>query len=115
MAWLAVGTSIPDLMASVIVARQGKGDMAVSNAVGSNIFDILVGLGFVWMVIILYRGEPIPISQENLGSSIILLLASVAALMFLLIARRWAIGRVAGFILIALYIAYLVSAISGVL
>ncbi len=39
---LAVGTSIPDLFSSIIVARQGRGDMAVSNAIGSNIFDILV-------------------------------------------------------------------------
>ncbi|MDH5751090.1 MAG: calcium/sodium antiporter, partial [Deltaproteobacteria bacterium] len=37
---LAIGTSIPDLLSSLIVARQGKPDMAVSNAVGSNIFDI---------------------------------------------------------------------------
>lgn len=110
---LAVGTSVPDLLASVIVARQGKGDMAVSNAVGSNIFDILVGLGVVWMVIILARGEPIPISQENLDSSIILLLSTVAALMFLLIVRRWAIGRNAGLVLILLYCGYLYAAIMG--
>uniref|UniRef100_A0A674H1C8 Solute carrier family 24 member 2 n=1 Tax=Taeniopygia guttata TaxID=59729 RepID=A0A674H1C8_TAEGU len=37
---LAAGTSIPDLITSVIVARKGLGDMAVSSSVGSNIFDI---------------------------------------------------------------------------
>ncbi|KAK7912351.1 hypothetical protein WMY93_012562 [Mugilogobius chulae] len=41
---LAAGTSIPDLITSVIVARKGLGDMAVSSSVGSNIFDITVGL-----------------------------------------------------------------------
>lgn len=40
---LAAGTSIPDLITSVIVARKGMGDMAVSSSVGSNIFDITVG------------------------------------------------------------------------
>lgn len=42
---LAAGTSIPDLITSVIVARKGLGDMAVSSSVGSNIFDITVGYG----------------------------------------------------------------------
>lgn len=40
---LAAGTSIPDLITSVIVAKKGFGDMAVSSSVGSNIFDITVG------------------------------------------------------------------------
>merc|ERR1719247_280454 len=44
LTFLAAGTSIPDLLTSVIVARQGLGDMAVSSSVGSNIFDVLIGL-----------------------------------------------------------------------
>merc|ERR1719460_938661 len=47
---LAAGTSIPDLMTSVIVARQGLGDMAVSSSIGSNIFDVLIGLPLPWLV-----------------------------------------------------------------
>jgi hypothetical protein len=43
LTFLAAGTSVPDLLTSVIVARQGKGDMAVSSSIGSNIFDVLVG------------------------------------------------------------------------
>ncbi|KAG7268721.1 hypothetical protein CRUP_022848 [Coryphaenoides rupestris] len=46
--FLAAGTSVPDCIASLIVARQGLGDMAVSNTIGSNVFDILVGLGMPW-------------------------------------------------------------------
>eukprot|EP00069_Balaena_mysticetus_P019234 bmy_12054T0 len=46
--FLAAGTSVPDCMASLIVARQGMGDMAVSNSIGSNVFDILIGLGLPW-------------------------------------------------------------------
>ena len=43
MTFLAAGTSIPDLITSVIVAKKGLGDMAVSSSVGSNIFDVTVG------------------------------------------------------------------------
>ena len=49
---LAAGTSIPDCIASLVVARQGMGDMAIANAIGSNIFDIWLGLGAPWMVIL---------------------------------------------------------------
>lgn len=41
---LAAGTSVPDLITSVIVARKGFGDMAVSSSVGSNLFDVTCGL-----------------------------------------------------------------------
>jgi K+-dependent Na+/Ca+ exchanger-like protein len=47
---LAVGTSVPDAIASMIVAKKGNGDMAVANAIGSNVFDILLGLGAPWLV-----------------------------------------------------------------
>merc|ERR1719223_1134116 len=45
---LAAGTSVPDAIGSLLVARNGQGDMAVSNAIGSNVFDILLGLGLPW-------------------------------------------------------------------
>merc|ERR1719359_523302 len=44
LTFLAAGTSVPDLLTSIIVAQRGEGDMAVSSSVGSNIFDVLVGL-----------------------------------------------------------------------
>ncbi len=112
---LAIGSSIPDLLGSIIVARQGKGDMAVSNAIGSNIFDILVGLGVVWMIMIFLRGETIPISQDKLDNSIIILMASVAVLLSLIILSKWRIGRGLGLFLIFLYLFYLGAAISGYL
>lgn len=45
----SLGTSIPDATVSVVVARDGYGDMAVSNAVGSNLMNILFGLPFPCM------------------------------------------------------------------
>jgi Ca2+/Na+ antiporter len=53
---LAAGTSVPDLLSSVIVARMGEGDMAVSSSIGSNIFDITIGLPIPWLLFIAYHG-----------------------------------------------------------
>merc|ERR1719191_2018806 len=47
---LAAGTSIPDCLSSVAVARRGHGDMAVSSSIGSNVFDILIGLPVPWFI-----------------------------------------------------------------
>ncbi|KAK7071708.1 Sodium/potassium/calcium exchanger Nckx30C, partial [Halocaridina rubra] len=47
---LAAGTSVPDLITSVIVARKGFGDMAVSSSVGSNLFDVTCGLPIPWLL-----------------------------------------------------------------
>jgi len=57
---VAIGTSIPDAMSSVLVARDGYGDMAVSNAIGSNVFDIDLGLGLPFVISSLIRNfEPV--------------------------------------------------------
>jgi len=52
--FLAAGTSVPDLLSSVIVAKMGEGDMAVSSSIGSNIFDILVGLPLPWLIYMIH-------------------------------------------------------------
>ena len=54
---LAAGTSVPDALASISVARAGLGDMAVANAVGSNVFDIWLGLGLPWSVFLPFRAS----------------------------------------------------------
>jgi len=50
LTFVAGGTSFPDFLASMLVAKKGLADMAVSNAFGSNIFDVLLGLGWPWMM-----------------------------------------------------------------
>lgn len=112
---LAGGTSIPDLLSSVIVAKQGRGDMAVSNAVGSNIFDILLCLGLPWLIVIAMTGDTIAVATENLLSSVFLLFATVIAILFILITRNWIIGRWSGFVLIGLYILYVFYNIAQVI
>lgn len=108
---LAAGTSVPDMVSSIIVARQGRGGMAISNAIGSNIFDILVGLGVPWMITLSIKSGAIPVETSNLLSSVILLFATVIVILFLLIIRKWKIGRYAGWFLISLYGAYVIWAV----
>merc|ERR1719436_2225835 len=47
---IASGTSVPDLLTSVIVTLQGQGDMAISSSIGSNIFDVTVGMPVPWLL-----------------------------------------------------------------
>lgn len=107
---LAVGTSIPDLFSSIIVAKQGRGDMAVSNAIGSNIFDVLVGLGLPFAIVLSFSGGTIDTGGDLTRSSIILF-GSVLLMVVLLLVSRWKIGKPVGFILIALYVFYVVREI----
>ncbi|MCA9397659.1 calcium/sodium antiporter [candidate division WWE3 bacterium] len=103
---LAAGTSVPDLLSSINVAKRGYGDMAIANAVGSNIFDIAIGLGLPWLFTTVINNNSLPVDTENLLSSVVLLFATVVALLFLLIARKWEVGRYAGILLIGLYVTY---------
>lgn len=105
---LAAGTSIPDLISSLIVAKDGRCDMAVSNSIGSNIFDILLGLGFPWILAIVFFGENIIVDNANLSSSIILLFSTVVCIFFLFVFQKWKLGKKSGMFLILLYVAYIV-------
>jgi len=106
---LAVGTSVPDLLASAKTAREGYGDTAISNAVGSNIFDILANLGLTWFFgLVLFGFEPIPVDTSNLDSSIILLIASASTLIAVLIAKRFNLGKLISIVLMSSYVLYLV-------
>lgn len=107
---LAAGTSIPDLLSSVIVARKGYTDMAITNGLGSNIFDILFGLGFPYFIFFLLRGwdKEIPVVSHNLQASIFLLFFTVLVTSFIFIIQRWKTKRRSGAFLILIYIAYLI-------
>ena len=50
LTFMAAGVSVPDALSSLAVVKEGYGDMAVSNAVGSNVFDILICLGLPWFI-----------------------------------------------------------------
>lgn len=110
---LAIGTSVPDLMSSVIVAKKGKGDMAVTNAIGSNIFDIQIGLGLTWMIALIIRGGVISVNTQNIVSSVILLIVSMVYLLIVLVLKKWRIGRTFGSIFILTYVLYIIAVYNG--
>ena len=95
---VAVGTSLPELAASVAAALRGKPGLAIGNVVGSNIFNILL-IGGVTMTI-----APIPLPVELVGSEMALLTAS-AVLVLILLWKAKRIGRVIGAALVAAFVA----------
>lgn len=61
LTFLAAGTSVPDLITSVLVAKEGKGDMAVSSSIGSNLFDVTVGLPLPWLIYTIIFQKPMEV------------------------------------------------------
>ncbi|XP_067380438.1 sodium/potassium/calcium exchanger 2-like isoform X3 [Channa argus] len=109
---LAAGTSIPDLITSVIVARKGLGDMAVSSSVGSNIFDITVGLPFPWLLWSLLNGlRPVQVSSNGLFCAIVLLFLMLLFVIISIAACKWRMSKLLGFIMFMLYFVFLVLSV----
>ncbi|KAM8897635.1 sodium/potassium/calcium exchanger 2-like isoform 7-T8 [Spinachia spinachia] len=109
---LAAGTSIPDLITSVIVARKGLGDMAVSSSVGSNIFDITVGLPFPWLMWSFINGlQPVEVSSNGLFCAIVLLFIMLLFVIISIAACKWRMSKLLGFIMFMLYFVFLVVSV----
>ncbi|XP_049445995.1 sodium/potassium/calcium exchanger 4 isoform X2 [Epinephelus fuscoguttatus] len=107
--FLAAGTSVPDCIASLIVARQGLGDMAVSNTIGSNVFDILVGLGIPWALqtMCVSYGSEVMINSRGLLYSVVLLLGSVALTILGIHLNKWRLDVKLGIYVLVLYAIFL--------
>ncbi|XP_060011106.1 sodium/potassium/calcium exchanger 2 isoform X2 [Lagenorhynchus albirostris] len=109
---LAAGTSIPDLITSVIVARKGLGDMAVSSSVGSNIFDITVGLPLPWLLYTtIHRFQPVAVSSNGLFCAIVLLFIMLLFVILSIALCKWRMNKVLGFIMFGLYFGFLVVSV----
>lgn len=103
LTFLAAGTSIPDLLSSVIVARQGAGDMAVSSSIGSNIFDILVGLPLPWLTSILILGEPVKVASGSLVFSVMILVIMLILVIATIALSKWRMTKTLGMTMFGLY------------
>ncbi|KAM9753783.1 sodium/potassium/calcium exchanger 1-like isoform 3-T3 [Menidia menidia] len=109
---LAAGTSIPDLITSVIVARKGLGDMAVSSSVGSNIFDITMGLPVPWLLYSSFNGfAPVAVSSNGLFCAIVLLFLMLLFVIISIAACKWKMNKVLGFTMFLLYFIFLVLSV----
>jgi K+-dependent Na+/Ca+ exchanger-like protein len=100
---LAAGTSVPDAIGSLLVAKAGKGDMAVSNAIGSNVFDILLGLGIPWLLNDVIFGTPIGVVTSDLLPLSIFLISTLAAVYLATAAAGFEISKPVGMFFFSLY------------
>uniref|UniRef100_A0A452IQS6 Sodium/potassium/calcium exchanger 1 n=1 Tax=Gopherus agassizii TaxID=38772 RepID=A0A452IQS6_9SAUR len=109
---LAAGTSIPDLITSVIVARKGLGDMAVSSSVGSNIFDITVGLPVPWFLYSVFNGlSPVAVSSNGLFCAIVLLFLMLLFVIISIALSKWKMNKLLGLTMFALYFVFLIISV----
>ncbi|XP_054024908.1 sodium/potassium/calcium exchanger 1 isoform X1 [Dryobates pubescens] len=109
---LAAGTSIPDLITSVIVARKGLGDMAVSSSVGSNIFDITVGLPVPWFLYSVFNGlSSVAVSSNGLFCAIVLLFLMLLFVIISIAVCKWKMNKLLGLTMFALYFVFLIISV----
>ncbi|KAF1499597.1 Sodium/potassium/calcium exchanger 2, partial [Eudyptes chrysocome] len=109
---LAAGTSIPDLITSVIVARKGLGDMAVSSSVGSNIFDITVGLPLPWLLYAAINNfAPVTVSSNGLFCAIVLLFLMLLFVILSIAFCKWRMNKILGFLMFGLYFVFLIVSV----
>ena len=97
---VSIGTSLPELVTSIVAARKNEVDMALGNAIGSNIFNILMVLGIASAI------SPISIITENIIDLCVLIVFTICAWIFAGTKKK--IGRAEGLCMVALYAAYAV-------
>lgn len=104
---LAAGTSVPDALSSIVVARQGLGDMAVANAIGSNVFDIWLGLGVPWAILLpLKYGGRICVRTEDLTVNILILFGVLFSYITCIVSSGFKLTRTVGLVLMISYVIY---------
>lgn len=108
--FIAAGTSIPDLLTSVIVARQGHGDMAVSSSIGSNIFDILIGLPLPWLCWCISTAGDVDVSDGgNLLQSVLVLFGMLALVFLTIVVNGWVLTKSLGYTMFLLYVLFVIQ------
>ena len=99
IALLAMGTSLPELVTSIVAARKGQNDIAMGNVIGSNLFNIFLILGVSSVI------TPIPVQATSIVDCLFLIAISAV---FYLPARKGKLGRVPGIAMVAMYAVYTV-------
>ena len=107
--FLAAGTSVPDLLSSVVVAKQGKGDMAVSSSIGSNIFDVCVGLPVPWLLYTAVKWRNVTTCAKKVWISVVILLCMVLLVVFCIMVSHWKMSHELGYMMFSLYLIFLLQ------
>jgi len=100
---LAWGTSVPDLLTSILVTLQRRGDMAVSSSIGSNIFDVTVGLPVPFLLRIVFFGGPYPVGAEGIVLSIGLLVLMLMVTIGSIMCNGWVLNKRLGAMMLVLW------------
>ncbi|XP_033332740.2 putative sodium/potassium/calcium exchanger CG1090 isoform X1 [Megalopta genalis] len=112
LTFVAAGVSVPDALSSLAVIKEGLGDMAVSNAVGSNVFDILVCLGLPWFIqtAMIQPGSHVNVTSRGLTYSTVSLLSTVVFLVLATHLNGWKLDRRYGVVLMLWYLVFIIFA-----
>ena len=97
---VALGTSLPELVTSIVAARKDEVDMALGNVIGSNIFNILLILGVAAVI------SPITFLMENIIDIVILIVMSLVVWIFAWTSKE--INRKEGIMMLLMYAVYMV-------
>ncbi|XP_044014616.1 sodium/potassium/calcium exchanger 3 [Aphidius gifuensis] len=113
--FLAAGTSVPEAVSSVIVAKQGHGSMGISNSIGSNTFDILLCLGLPWLIKSSFSPtQPgrhyISINSAGLEYSAISLLSTLMLLYVAFASNKFQLDQRVGRACLCMYAVFLILA-----
>lgn len=97
---VSIGTSLPELVTSIVAAKKDEVDMALGNAIGSNVFNILMVLGIASAI------SPVSIITENVIDLCVLIVFTVCVWIFAGTKKK--IGKIEGVCMVAFYAAYAV-------
>ncbi len=100
---VAVGTSLPELVTSIVASRKNEVDMALGNVIGSNIFNILLILGTAGAI------SPMAFIQDNIVDIIVLIVVSLLVYVFAWTKQK--LEKKEGIIMLLIYVAYMVYAV----
>ena len=105
LTFIAAGVSVPDCLSGVAVVKEGHGDMAISNAIGSNVFDILMCLGLPWFLqtCIIQPGSVVKVVHKGILYSTLTLFTTVVFLIGASHANNWKMDKRYGSILLFWY------------
>ncbi len=106
----AAGTSLPNYVASQIAARQGLGNMAISNMLGSNTFNILIALGLPWFLYTLtHGGTYTDLPVEGIDESMLVMALGLLLFMLLVIASKFNLLLWHAYLFFVLYAIFVVD------
>ncbi|OQR71098.1 sodium/potassium/calcium exchanger 4-like, partial [Tropilaelaps mercedesae] len=110
LTFLSISVTLPDVMAAVLVVRKGYGDMAVCYVLGTNIFEVLVGLGLPWFLqtTVIKPGSIVELQSSGLIYSTACVLFTVFLVPALTYATRWKMNKTYGIILLLWYLIFMV-------